>query len=93
MLKLRIPKYYKVKGRQTLQDVSTAFGVAVGVLIRENRLTEELFDGQILYIPAERGDRYVAQVGDTKTLLCGSEERYFQRNGTHILYPEMQVIL
>lgn len=93
MLKIRIPKYYKVKRGQTLRDLSLAFGVAVGVLIRENGLAEELFEGQVLSIPDNRGDRYVAQAGDTKELLCGSDERYFQKNGTHILYPEMYVIL
>lgn len=93
MLKLKIPKYYVVKEGQTLKEISRVFGVAVGVLIRENRLSGEVFAGQALRIPEERGNMYVAQVGDTKTLLCGSEQRYFQRNGTHILYPEMHVVL
>ena len=93
MLKVKIPKYYIVKEGQTLKDISRVFGVAVGVLIRDNRLTEEVFAGQALYISEVRGNVYVAQAGDTKSLICGSEQQYFQRNGTHILYPEMQVIL
>ena len=90
---MKIPKYYVVKEGQTLKEISRVFGVAVGVLIRDNRLTEEVFAGQVLYISEVRGNVYVAQAGDTKSLICGSEQQYFQRNGTHILYPEMQVIL
>lgn len=93
MLQVYIPKYYQVKRGQTLNDISKAFGVAVGVLIHDNRLTQEVFAGQVLCISNVRGNRYVAQAGDTKTLLCGNEENYYKRNGTDILYPEMSVIL
>ena len=93
MLRISVPKYYRVKCGQTLRDISLAFGVAVGVLIRENALQEEPQEGALLYIPDVRGNRYLAQAGDNKTLLCGSEEQFFQKNGTHILYPGMCVIL
>ena len=93
MLQISVPKYYRVKQGQTVKDVAAAFGVAVGVLIRENALTQELYVGQVLKIPTARGNRYVAQAGDTRTLLCGSDEQYFQKNGTLTLYPGMSVIL
>ena len=93
MLKIRIPKYYQVKSGQNIKDVSWAFGVAVGALIRENGLTQELYEGQLLCIPDLLGDRYIVQPTDTKTLLCGSAENYEKKNGTQVFYPEMMVIL
>lgn len=93
MLRIFVGKYYRVKRGQTVQDVAAAFGVAVAVLIRENGLQSEIREGALLRIPDNRGNRYVAQAGDSKRLLCGSDERYFQKNGTHILYPGMTVIL
>lgn len=93
MLKICVPKYYRVKNGQKIKDIALAFGVAVGVLIKENGLTEEPFEGQLLRISIVRGNRYLAQAGDTKALLCGDDERYYQKNGTHILYPGMWVIL
>ena len=93
MLQICVPKYYRVKHGQRIKDISLTFGVAAGVLIKENHLTGEPYQGQMLVIPAKRGNRYVAQAGDTKALLCGNEENYYQKNGTHILYPGMSVIL
>ncbi len=93
MLKLHIPKYYIVKRGQTVREIAKTFGVAVRVLVVENRLGQEVQAGQILKIPALRGDLYVAQAGDNKILLCGSEENYRTRNGTDILYPQMLVVL
>lgn len=93
MLQISVPKYYVVKRGQTVKEIAFAFGVAVGLLIKENALKKEPYAGQRLIIPTERGDRYVAQAGDEKTLLCGSDEMYYKKNGTHILYPGMSVIL
>ncbi len=93
MLQLSIPKYYQVRRGQTVKTIARTFGVAVGVLISANTLTQEVFAGQILRIPDIRGNAYVAQAGDSKALLCGSEENYIRRNGTDVLYPEMTVIL
>ena len=93
MLRLFVPKYYRVKRGQTLRDISLAFGVAVGVLIRENGLQAEPQEGALLYIPEMRGNRYLAQAGESKTLLCGSDDTFFKKNGTHILYPGMIVVL
>lgn len=93
MIQISVPKYYRVKQGQKIKDIAFAFGVAVGILIKENGLTEEPWQGQCLYIPNVRGNRYLAQAGDTKALLCGDDEKYYQKNGTYILYPGMSVIL
>ena len=93
MLKLEIPKYYVVRDGQTIKDISNAFCVAERLLVIENKLTQEVQKGQILRIPQERGNLYRVREGDTKSLLCGSEENYERLNGTKNFYLGMQVVL
>lgn len=93
MLKMRIAKWYQVKDGQTVSDIAKAFCVSERLLVKENGLTEEPKAGQILKIPQMRGNVYVARAGDTKKLLCGSDENYQAKNGTDILYIGMRVIL
>ena len=93
MLQSVIPKFYKVKCGQKLEEIARAFSLTPALLIKENRLTQEVHDGQILKIPTVRGNLYVAKAGEGKSLLCGSEENFEKRNGTKLLYPGMRVIL
>ncbi len=91
MLKTQNQRYYKVKKGQTLPKIAAYFSVAEYLLIRENGLTKPPFAGQILRIPAERGNAYTVREGDTKELLCGSAEHYFTKNGTDIFYIGMRI--
>ena len=94
MLKLEIPEYYQVQQGQTLQEIAYTFCLSERVLARENGLTKEVQKGQILFIPKSQiGNRYTVKEGDTKSLLCGSEENFFRRNGTDCFYIGMKVIL
>lgn len=93
MLTTVIPRFYKVRSGQTLRSVAEAFGLTECLLIAENALTEEIFEGQILRIPDARGNVYIARAGDTKRLLSGSEENYEKKNRTALLYPGMKVLL
>ncbi len=93
MLKIRDTAYYKVKRGQTLRAVSEAFFVAEGRLAELNGLHEELYEGQILKIPFERGNAYIVQSGDTKALLCGDEENFRRWNGTDSFFIGMRVVL
>ena len=93
MLKIKIPNVYKVKDGQTLFDVACAFSVAEGKLVEINSLTQELYVGQLLKIPVQRGHAYVVQEGDTPVLLCGSEERFREMNGVGGFYIGMRVII
>ena len=63
------------------------------LLAKVNALYEEVVEGQILDIPNERGNAYTVREGDTKTLLCGSEEGYERKNGTGVFYIGMRVVL
>ena len=93
MLQIEIPKYYKVKTGQTIEEIAQAFGVSAYLLVKENGLKKQPCVGQMLKIPLERGNSYIVRAGDNKTLLCGSEQRYKRVNGTDILYIGMRVIL
>jgi len=93
MLKLVWKNFYQVKNGQRLKDIAAAFCVSEYLLAKENGLTNEPLCGQILKIPAERGNAYYVREGDTKRLLCGSDENFYRKNGTHIFYIGMRVIL
>ncbi len=85
--------FYKVKQGQTIKEIAAAFCVSEWKLVKENNLVHEVFAGQILAIPKQKGNVYFVQEGDTKTLLCGSESQFDEKNGTSVLYPGMRVIL
>ena len=83
MLKMTEKRLYKVKGGQTLRAVAAAFCVTEYALVAENGLQEELYEGQLLQIP-ESYSMYTVQEGDTKALLCGSEENFKRKNGRRV---------
>ena len=86
-------EFYQVKAGQTLREIAVYFNVSEFALARLNGLTDEPQFGQVLEIPKERGNAYVARAEDTKSRLCGSDEAYERKNGTSVLYPSMRVIL
>lgn len=93
MLKTRKVEYYKVKEGQTLLQIAENFSVSEWLLVKENELTAPPSAGQILVIPKETGNSYIVREGDTKELVCGSEENYFRKNGTDVFYIGMRVII
>ena len=93
MLKTERQTFYRVKKGQTLAQIADYFSVSQFLLAKRNRLTAPPYEGQILRIPQESGNAYLVQAGDTKALLCGSEEGYRERNGTDVFYIGMRVII
>lgn len=93
MLKFQSSTLYRVKEGQTLKEIAEAFSVSAFLLVKINGLTSEPFVGQILEIPKERGHAYFVKAGDTKALLCGSEENFLRKNGTDVFYIGMRVVL
>ena len=91
MLKTQSRRYYKVQRGQTLQEIARHFSVAERLLVKENGLTAPPIEGQILQIPKEKGNAYTVREGDSKTLLCGSEEGYARKNGTQVFYIGMEI--
>lgn len=86
-------RYYKVKEGQSLRAIAENFSVSEFLLARENRLSAPIAAGQLLRIPDEKGNAYTVREGDSKALLCGSEENYEKKNGTSVFYIGMRVIV
>lgn len=85
--------YYRVKRGQRLAEIARAFSCPPRVLAFVNGLTEEVREGQVLFIPRERRNLYVVRGGESKTLLCGSPEAFENRNRTKYLYPSQEIWL
>ena len=92
-LSLSKPQFYRVKRGQTLEDIANAFGMPSALLASRNALASAPEAGQVLFIPKERGNLYTVRGGESKTLLCGSPERFQERNGTARLYIGQTVYL
>lgn len=91
-LRLYRAAVYRVKRGQSLADIARTFGVTARLLAAVNHLKKEPEEGQVLLLPPS-GDRYVVRGWESRTLLCGSPERFSERNGTRALYPGQEIIL
>ena len=91
-LSLRLVKFYRVKRGQTLSKIASVFCVSPVLLAKENGITGELSGGEVLYLPP-RGNVYTVRGGESKTLLCGSPQRFCALNGTSGFYPAQKIIL
>jgi hypothetical protein len=92
MLEIKIPRFYKVKSSQTLAQIARTFCVSEYALVKVNGLKQPPAEGELIEIPQERGNLYTVREGDTKTLLCGSDENYEKKNGA-ALYLGMRAVL
>lgn len=77
---------------QTLAVIARTFGTTARAIAACNALQGEAEEGQIVLLPPSR-DRYSVQGGESQTMLCGSPESFFARNGTRYLYPGATVLL
>ena len=93
MLKTERVQFYKVQAGQSLEEIAAYFSVSPYLLAKENGLTAPLERGRVLKIPSECGNSYRVREGDTKALLCGSDENFLRRNGTRVFYIGMLIIL
>ena len=84
---------YKVREGQSLKEIAEYFSVSEYLLASYNGLTEAPKKGQVLRIPSAQGNAYIVREGDTKAMLCGSEEKFREKNGTDVFYIGMRVIL
>ena len=92
-LLLKESEFYRVKRGQTLRGIAGAFSCPERLLAACNNLTEEVKEGEILFIPDVEGNLYTVRGGESKALLSGSDERFFEKNQTNFLYPTQKVIL
>ena len=85
-------KFHIVRAGQTLSAIASYYSVSPYLLAKCNALQEEPVCGSVLEIPSVIGNAYYAQIGDTRSLLCGSEREYARKNGEYF-YPAMLVII
>ena len=92
-LLFEIPRIYRVKKGQTLLGIAETFQVPPRLLVTENALEGEVREGQVLSVNFVRGNAYTVRGGESKTLLCGSPERFEELNGTSRFYIGQRVYL
>ncbi len=86
------PALHRVRRGQTLAVISRTFGVPPRLLAAVNGLCAEPPAGTLLLIPPAC-NVYRVRGGETRALLCGSDEAFAQKNGTRCLYPGQIVAL
>ncbi len=84
---------YRVKKGQTLAAIAEAFRLPPRALAALNCLKEEPEEGEILFLPEETGNLYTVRGGESKTLLCGSREKFREKNHTDCFYPGQRILL
>lgn len=92
-LSLDRKSYYRVKRGQTVSSIAAVYGCPPRVLAALNGLKEEVREGQVLLLPEKKYDLYTVRGGESKALLCGSEEKFAKKNMTKRLYPFQTVFL
>lgn len=83
--------YYRVREGETLFSLSHRFRVPPVLLARENGLTAEPEEGDILYLPPPPARTYRVGVTDTEETLSARFHRpakeIFSENGIEYLFP------
>ncbi|MBQ5926988.1 MAG: LysM peptidoglycan-binding domain-containing protein [Clostridia bacterium] len=88
-----IPPIYIVKKGQSVEEIAKAFDLPVSLIVAVNGLTAPVQAGDLLLIPQGSGNLYSVKAGEDKALLCGSEERYAEKNKTERFYPGQKIFL
>ena len=86
--------FYRVKQGDTVISLSKKFSVPIGVLIYENNLKRDVFEGDVLFVPKMMGKPYIIKANDNaKTLakeFCVSEEELLYKNKSpYFFYGEI----
>lgn len=88
---LKETRLYRVKKGQTLERIGEAFSLPPRAIAQKNGLLKEVEEGMVLILP--EGNLYQTKGGESQSLLCGSKEKFFEKNGTAFLYPAQIVLL
>ena len=92
-LLLKESEFYRVKKGQTLKSIAAAFACTERLIAAFNNLTEEVGEGEVIMIPRVEGNLYTVRGGESKALLSGSSERFYETNQTNCLYPTQKILL
>lgn len=89
--------FYRVKNLDTLRSISKKFNIPTTVIIYDNNLTEEISEGDLLYLSRPCGTPYVVGVLDTldsiESKFCVKREEILDKNKTpYLIYGEIIII-
>ena len=89
--------FYRVKEGDSVLSLAERFSVPPVLLIKDNNLTEEIQNGDVLFICKTRGRTYTAKPFDTVESVAArfnvSAERLKETNGTDYLFYGLTVVI
>ena len=92
---MSMKRFYRVQKNDTLVSVSKKFGLTVTEIIRLNNLTDEISEGDMLYLESS-GSVYTVKPEDTIENICQKfgidKETFIGKNGDVIFFGEQVVI-
>ncbi len=91
-LLLERPERYRVKRGQTLAGIAAVFSTTPRLIAAYNHLSGPPGEGELLLLPPAQ-NCYSVGGGESKRLLCGSPERFCERNATECFYPGQTIVL
>ncbi|MBO6263668.1 MAG: hypothetical protein J6N93_05305 [Clostridia bacterium] len=88
---------YKVSQGERISDICDRIGECVYAAIRDNSLTEEVKEYDVLYLEKTSGKLYVVEVGDTIEKICGYDENkihyFISKNKTDVIFVGQKVYI
>jgi LysM repeat protein len=86
---------HKVEKGETLSYISQKYGIPVGVIMRDNGISGDLYEGQRLVIAARKGIIYTVKPEDTAESIAAKfkvdTDKLLKENNTEIIYPYMNI--
>ena len=89
--------FYRVKENDTVKSLSLKFKIPSTIIIYQNRLTEEISNGDLLFLTKTNDRIYTVELFDTLEIVakkfCVSEEEILEKNKTpYLIYGEIIII-
>ena len=92
---MSMKRFYRVQKNDTLVSVAGKFALTVTEIIRLNNLTDEIEEGDMLYLESS-GTVYTVKPQDTLESICEKfsidKETFIARNGEVVFFGEQVVI-
>jgi len=89
--------YYRAESGDTIFRIAEKFGTAPSVIIYENKLSEEVGEGQLLFIVKPEGKTYTVMPGDTLfSVAGGSKDKLYEimnKNKTDWVFVGQKIII
>jgi LysM repeat protein len=88
---------HKVKEGETLASIAAYYNIPVNMIIRENRLSGDIYPGQRLVIGFTKGEIYTVKPNDTIediALKFGMDaQTILQDNNIEMIYPFLNIVI